>query len=184
MRIIAHSIPLICALIAHQVAFSSEPVQLESEFDRDEVKWVTEAGNSSVSGDAFLRLKDGTFKGCAGFGIELLPVAKYSSERIFKTYDNNERGQILLEDNPPKFTPDAKEYHEMLLKSRCNERNEFSFSNVPSGSYYVMAFIIWDVTANGQTSKAGGGVMGRLDVKPNSDNRIQLKVSEDTLPKQ
>lgn len=183
MKVCAYSMLLISGL-AHQVAFSSEPVQLENEFDRKEVQWVTEVGNSTVRGQAFLKLKDGTFKGCAGFGIELLPIAKYSSERIFKTYGNNERGQILLEDNPPTFTPDAKEYHEMLLKTRCNERNEFFFSNVPSGSYYVMAFIIWDVIENGQTSKAGGGVMGRIDVKPNSENHIQLKVSESTPLKQ
>jgi hypothetical protein len=173
MKAPAYSVLLIVGLIGHQVAFSLDPVELESEFDRDEVKWIREAGNSSVEGQAFLKLKDGTLKGCSGFSVELLPVAKYSNERIFKTYGNNERGQVLLEDNPPKFTPDAKEYHDMVIKTRCNERNEFLFSNVPSGAYYVMAFIIWDVSEKGVASKTGGGVMNRVHVKPNSKNRVQ-----------
>lgn len=176
MKILAYSVLLICGLIGNQVALSSDPVELDSEFDSNEVKWIKETGNSSVSGEAFLRLKDGTFKGCSGFGVELLPVAKYSNERILKTYGNTDHGQVLLEDNPPKFTPDAKEYHEMVIKSVCNERNEFSFSNVASGTYYVIAFIIWDVNEKDGASKSGGGVMKRINVKPNSENRIQLRI--------
>lgn len=174
MKTLLYLALLSAALAASQGTRASESLKLESRFDRKEVEWIRQAGNSSVSGDAFLKLKDGTVKGCAGFGVELLPVATYSNERIFRTYGNNDQGQILLEDNPPKFTPDAPEYHEMVLKSVCNEHGEFVFDNVAPGSYYAIAFIIWDIEGKDGAAKTGGGVMKRIEVKPHSKNRIRL----------
>ena len=71
------------------------------------MKFVKVPGTSTVTGKAFLKLADGTFKNCAGFNVELLPVAAYSHERIVRTYGNDEQGQIRMEQDPPKFTPDA-----------------------------------------------------------------------------
>jgi hypothetical protein len=151
-----------------------DPLKLESPFDMEAVKFVKEPGDATVMGQAFLKLRDGTLKSCAGFNVELLPVAAYSNERIFKTYRSNEQGQILLEQNPPKFTPDVKEYHEMLLKSSCDAQGEFRFKNVAAGDYYVMAFIIWEATTGDAASKTGGGVMKRIHVEPNSTNVVLL----------
>jgi hypothetical protein len=93
-----------------------------------------------------------------------LPVTAYSSERISKTYGNVRRGQILLEQNPPKFMPDEKEYHELLIKGACDASGIARFEKVPAGDYFVMAFIIWDEKARATTRKTGGAVMHRLRV--------------------
>jgi hypothetical protein len=138
-------------------AYAFEPVQLNNRFDLEEVKWIKEAGNASLKGKAFLKLENGEYKGCAGFNIELLPITQYSSERINKTYGNNQQGQILLKDNPPKFTPDAKEYHDMVIKTQCNDSNEFSFSQIKPGDYY------------------GGAVMKRVHIKEKMSSDILLK---------
>jgi hypothetical protein len=148
-------------------------IQLDSTFNVDDVKWVREPGNGVVSGKAFLTLRDGTLKDCAGFNVELLPVATYSSERIFRTYGNIRGGQILLEDNPPKFTPDAPGYHEYLLKGACNAQGEFRFEKVPAGDYFVMVFVIWDLPGLSSPVKTGGAVMKRIHVNP----RAQLVVA-------
>lgn len=163
------------ALIFATAAVAEEPLKLESKFNADEVKFVKQPGTSTVTGSAFLKLADGTFKGCEGFNIELLPVAKYSNERITRTYGSNEQGQILLEQNPPKFTPDVNEYHEMLIKGACDQRGTFTFSNVPAGSYFVIAFIIWDDASGATPRKTGGGVMKRIDVAPGSRVEVLLK---------
>jgi hypothetical protein len=158
------------------MAPAAEPVQLQSRFDIDAVKWVKAPGNSSISGKAFLRLADGSWKGCAGFGIELLPVAAYSNERIFRSYGNNVRGQVLLEQNPPKFTPDTREYHEMALFSRCDASDKFEFKDVPAGEFYVMAFIIWNEGEGATMTRSGGAVMTRIKVSPGSQNQVLLRV--------
>lgn len=147
---------------------ANTPVQLYNQFNADAIKWVKDSGNSSVTGKVFLTLKGGSKKGCAGFNVELLPVADYSSERILKTYGNTIQGQVLVEDNPPKFTPDAPEYHELVLKASCNDENRFEFKAVPAGEYYVMTFIIWDITGEAGPTKTGGAVMKRIKVAPNN----------------
>lgn len=161
-------------LLLSPFAFSQEPIQLKNTFNLDEVKWVKTVGNSSIHGKAFLKLKNNESKGCADFSVELLPIAKYSNERILKTYGNNDHGQILIEDNPPKFTPDAKEYHDMVIKTKCNANNEFSFNNISDGEYYVIGFIIWDKNENGTAAKTGGAVMNKVKVSPNTKIEVLL----------
>lgn len=157
------------------MAATASTIQLDSTFDIDAVKWVRESGDAVVSGKAFLTLRDGTVKNCAGFAIELLPVATYSSERIFRTYGNNHAGQVLLEDNPPKFTPDAPGYHEYLLKSSCDAQGTFTFQKVPAGDYFLMAFIIWDVAGSNPPVKTGGAAMKRIHVNPRARLSVELR---------
>lgn len=168
----------ISALIAWWLPAASwahEPVQLDSRFDAAQVRWAMEPGDAEVIGTAAIRLEDRTTRDCAGFKVELLPVADYSSERIRRTYGNNEGGQILLSQNPPRFTPDAPEYHEMLLKSTCDAHGTFRFSKVPAGDYYLMVFIIWDAGVGNATSKAGGAAMRRIHVAAGSIHTVDIE---------
>ena len=153
---------------------AGEPVKLASVFNIDEVKFVKQPGNSSVTGTASIKLADGTIRNCAGFNVELLPVAAYSNERIVRTYGNNQHGQILMEQSPPKFTPDVPEYHDMLIKGACDLRGEFTFSNVPAVDYFVIAFIIWDDASGPTPRNSGGGVMKRILVSPESRQVVSL----------
>jgi hypothetical protein len=162
------------SLLLTPFAFSQEPIQLENAFNLDEVKWVKTAGNSAIHGKAFLTLKNNESKGCAGFGVELLPVAKYSSERILNIYGNNDQGKILIEGTIPKFTPDPKGYHDMVIKTKCNSNNEFAFNNISSGEYYVIGFIIWDINENDKAVKTGGAVMKKVKIAPNSSSEAIL----------
>jgi len=155
-------------------AASQHLMKLESPFNIEAVQFVKEPGSATVTGQAFLKVRDGTLKSCAGFNIELLPVAAYSNERILKTYGNNEQGQILLEQKPPRFTPDVKEYHEMLIKGSCDAKGDFEFRNVAAGDYYVMAFLIWEARPGDAASKTGGAVMKRIHVEPGSTNVVRL----------
>jgi hypothetical protein len=161
-------------LLFTQFAFSQEPIQLENTFNLDDVKWVKTAGNSAIHGKAFLKLKNNESKGCAGFGVELLPVAKYSNERILKIYGNNDHGQILIEGTIPKFTPDAKGYHDMVIKTKCNSTNEFTFDKISPGEYYVIGFIIWEINENGKAVKTGGAVMKKVKVASNENVEVLL----------
>jgi hypothetical protein len=172
MRFQAHASILGLALAAAAVA--SEPVKLDNAFDPQAVSFVKQTGTSAVSGKASIKLADGTVRNCAGFNIELLPVAAYSKERIVKTYGNDQQGQILMEQNPPKFTPDAPEYHDMLIKGACDVRGEFTFSNVPAGDYFVIALIIWDDAFSATPRKMGGGAMKRIQVLPEARVEVSM----------
>jgi hypothetical protein len=169
-------VALSCALplLVHAQA-PDAPVKLESAFDADAVKFATVPGTATVTGRAALRLADGSTKSCAGFNVELLPVAAYSKERIGRTYGNLDAGQILLEQKPPKFTPDVKEYHDLLIKGVCDATGEFRFETVAAGEYFVIAFIIWDAKAGDAATKTGGAVMKRIRVSDGQSHAVRLE---------
>ena len=155
-------------------SFASNFVDLKNSFNADEIRWMTEKGSSTVSGSAYLTLEGGEKKGCANFNVELLPVVGYSNERIYNTYGNNTTGQILLSQNPPKFNPDVKEYHELLIATNCDEEHKFRFNHVPKGDYYLIAFIMWDEEKDGATKKLGGAVMKKIQVKESEAIEVNL----------
>lgn len=159
---------LFTLILFSQQVLSSDRIVVESKFDADEISWVKKEGNAVVEGEAYIKLEDGSYRGCAGFNIELLPVSAYSDERIYKTYGNNKSGQILIKENPPKFTPDHKLYHDLVIKNTCDSNNRFSFSKVHPGDYYVMAFIIWN-------GKDGGGVMKRISLRESNKVKTLLR---------
>lgn len=171
---------VLLGLFCSTLLWASEPVKLQTSFDPELVQWVTQPGDAQVSGTALIKLPDGSKKSCAGFNVELLPVAPYANERIRLTYGNNQQGQILLEQNPPKFTPDVPEYHQLLLKSQCDAQGVFEFKQVPQGEYYVMVFIIWDQDlaavdqAPGAVIKTGGAVMKRIRVKQGAQLNVAI----------
>ena len=168
------SLLLVAGLMWSAPGVAGEPVKLDSVFNIDDVSFVMKPGNSTVTGTASIKLADGTIKNCAGFNVELLPVAAYSKERIVRTYGNDQQGQILLEQNPPKFTPDVPEYHDTLIKGACDERGEFRFRNVPAGDYFVMAFIIWEDASRATPRKSGGAAMKRIHVAAGSQVEAHL----------
>tara|TARA_B100000809_G_scaffold259048_1_gene303309 strand:- start:48 stop:554 length:507 start_codon:yes stop_codon:yes gene_type:complete len=163
---------LLLFFIFSQQANSRETVQLISKFNVDSVKWVKIKGDSSVSGEVHLKLGSDNYKGCAGFNIELLPASKYANERIISTYGNIDQGQILMSQNPPKFIPDVKEYHEYLIKSECDSKSNYIFNAVPSGEYYLIAFVIWGKEPN----QEGGGVMKKISVGKHQDLKVNVKL--------
>ena len=169
-----NSVAWLIGLLRASCPIAAELVQLKTQFDPGQVQWIAQPGDAHVSGTAFLTLGDGSRKSCAGFNVELLPVADYSSERIRLTYGNNQQGQILLDQNPPAFTPDAPEYHELLLKAQCDEQGVFAFDEVPAGEYYVMVFVIWHDMAGGEKRPQGGAVMKRIRVGAGAQVRVAM----------
>lgn len=153
---------LISASTIATTSVAAESIALKSEFKSADVARINAQGDASVSGTAQIRLANGEYQGCAGFNVELLPAAAYADERILHTYGNNLRGQILMAQNPPSFTPDVKAYHELLRKTTCDDDNHFSFAEVAAGDYYIIAFIIWDEG----DKKHGGGVMQHVHLNP------------------
>lgn len=174
IRAVTNAAACLLGLLYASHPIAAELVHLKSRFDPGQVQWVAQPGDAHVSGTAFLTLSDGSRKSCAGFKVELLPVADYSNERIRLTYGNNQQGQILLDQNPPAFTPDAPAYHELLLKSQCDEQGVFAFNKVPAGEYYVMVFIIWHDTVGGAKRPQGGAVMKRIRVGARAQVRVAI----------
>ena len=78
---------------------------------------------------------------------------------------------MLLKDNPPKFTPDHPQYHELVRKTVCDEKSFFTFDDLPAGDYYVIAFIIWK---DEKEQSDGGAVMKKISLGGGESKTIDL----------
>lgn len=143
-------------------------IDIKSPFSVEEVRWVKEPGTATVTGEAFSR--DGTeVVTCAGIAVKLLPVTKFSEERMFHIYKSKTEGFLSVIDqrNPRKYfelRPNPPEYLDYILETICNSRGEFTFKNVPAGKYYLMTRVVWPL---GGGNFAGGDKIQIIDVEEN-----------------
>lgn len=61
----------------------------------------------------------------------------------------------------------------MVIKPKHNSNNDKP-NNISAGEYYVIGFIICDVTENGKAVEAGGGVMKKVKVAPHAKVEVLL----------
>ena len=120
--------------------------------------WATKAGRNSVGGDAFMRTRGGQVITCAGGPVRLLPVAEYTRTFVLDTFGSAEGGAVRLEKADKRWAwVDANAFR-YFPETHCNSRGEFLFSDLPDGSYYVIARVSWE-TLGGEPQ---GGEIARL----------------------
>lgn len=145
------------------------PVAIENEFEEDEMSWFTQSGNGSIGGVAKFKSKAGSVKYGSQFRIELMPYTSYTAERLSKIYNNADSGSIFVQDGVPRFIPDPYGYHK-TIQTQCSEEGEFEFANLPMGTYYVIAFMLWD--ENGELN--GGGIMRKISLKTGESAQVEM----------
>lgn len=115
--------------------------QGKESFNTEEINWfVNGKGKYKVQGESFARRNNGNIVTCAGLEVSLVPVSKYSTERINSLYGNDKKGRTFL--NLFNRIPEGeKAYYENRAKVRCDSRGQFKFTNIPQGEYYLISFI-------------------------------------------
>jgi hypothetical protein len=142
---------------------------LSTSFDRNEVRWSTDPGDNSVSGQAFMRTQGGTIVTCAGLETQLIPVSKYSTQRIVTIYGSSESGFRNWYDlTNTKFEPDSLDYQNFNRKITCDAQGNFKFDKLANGSYYLVSAVLW--TAG--EARQGGAIMRRVTLKDGENKNI------------
>ncbi|WP_025742001.1 hypothetical protein [Aquimarina pacifica] len=149
----------------HQKNKNDQPIKIINQFDTEEIQWFKSNGNGSIKGIAKFKSKSGDIRFGDEFRIELLPNCGYTQERLNHIYQSKSSGYVHVEDGIPKFTPDPEEFHD-TMKTMCNKNGEFEFNNLPAGSYYVIAFMLWDQT--------GGGIMQQVTLSEGESKEIKM----------
>jgi len=140
-------------------------ITVVNEYDSKEVSWFKTRGDGTIKGIAKFKSKSGDIRFGEEFRIELMPSCLYTEERLNKIYNSKNSGYVYVEDGIPKFTPDPEGYHD-TIKTMCNKNGEFEFNNLPSGDYYVIAFMLWEET--------GGGIMQRTIITENESKILEM----------
>ncbi len=116
---------------------------LTTPFDAQEASFINQVGTSSISGQAFLRTTIGEVRYAAGSDVFLIPVTKYSTERIRQIYGN--RKCALFGKN---FKNDDPRYPQFLKTTKANGEGRFLYSGLAAGDYFVVTSVYWQIPGN------------------------------------
>jgi hypothetical protein len=105
-------------------------VKMQTEFDYSEHEAYAKAGENSISGQAFLTQQGDSVVTCAGSRVLLLPATSYFREMFWHMIVAGS------EPEPPKNPyPSLKQ---MIRRTECDTQGNFSFSEIPEGTWFVL----------------------------------------------
>ena len=116
-------------------------------------------GTSKITGQAFLKTRGGDVKYGAACQIHLNPVTSLSTE----WFEKGVKEGILLKDLPSNHP--AWKYHHVTMG---DGEGRFEFENLPSGEYYLMCPIYWEIVVGGRypyTTVTGANTYSQIAVE-------------------
>jgi hypothetical protein len=138
-----------------------QPVEMQTQFDYDQHKPYTLAGNNGIKGQGFLRQQGGGIITCAGSPVYLMPATPFFREIIghFRAGKNPQLGAQL----DPAYKP-------MIKQSQCDAQGNFSFAQLPDGAWFVATEVKWIVSSLQQ----GGALMREVRLSQGETSQVLL----------
>ena len=158
-------------------------VNLVNQFKPEASSWFNQSGNSSISGQAFLRQRGGGVVTCAAEEVTLYPVTDYSEEVISAQFDGaKNKGYSSYYDvwgissGSVEFDPPlSSEFLQNTKTTICDAQGNFTFKNLPAGrEYYVLSRVIWEVPDSYGMSIEGGSLMLRVSTEEGETTEVVL----------
>ncbi|QNQ39382.1 hypothetical protein [Brucella intermedia] len=139
---------IIWAWLAVLLAGCVQTANIDTPFTENSFQYILRQGQATVSGQGFMRRRDGMVVYAAGSPVVLVPKVPYTEEAF------NKAQAAPFGVNFTNSDPRLKKY---IRTTQANGEGRFSFSNVPDGSYYVVTKVQWmagDVGQGGELSQA------------------------------
>jgi hypothetical protein len=173
-NIIAKTAPFIAAFALTACA-ASMPEQTK-RFDPTDTAWANRTGPNAIVGTAKLEVDNGKLRTCASLPVRLAPDSSYTRERVERLYGDGDSAFVdAREAKEVRAQPGAhvtKAYENSLKAAACDASGRFAFKNLPDGTYYVMAPVVWRGKL-GEVSE-GGFFMQRVTVAGGETKRIAM----------
>jgi hypothetical protein len=165
---------LAVALAACETTYESP--RARSGFDPSDVAWAGKRGDNTIIGTAQLRAGDGVSRSCAALSVRLAPDSSYTRDRVERLYGDAESSFVTAteakEARAQAGADAGKAYEKSLKAARCDAQGRFAFKNLPDGTYYVMAPVVWRGKL-GEVSE-GGFFMQRVTVEGGETARLAM----------
>jgi len=152
---------LVAASLVGCTALAPRPprhVTLTTAFNPSQVAWFNQHGTGAITGQAFVQTRGGNPRTCAGNEVRLYPHSAYSDERLMALYGSTESGFIPVGFAGIQFSPESKAYQDTDRITKCDAQGNFTFSNLPTGNYFIVTGVAWS-TRGGVSPDQGGGLM-------------------------
>lgn len=154
-------------------ACNSVPSGPTARFDPAEAAFIRKEGRATISGQAFLRDKQGhaNVRYAAGEVVRLVPATAYAQARITRFYGGGKYVPALL---APKSSPDP-EYAAYTRTTKAGPTGRFSFDKVAPGRYFLTTQVAW--TPKGSLLTEGGAVYDEVTVTGKETDAIEVVLS-------
>lgn len=116
-------------------------------------------GNSALTGQAFLRQRGGTVVTCAGSTVTLVPASPYF-RALVAAIMAGERQDLHVGMDP-----------DVARTTSCDAQGNFSFRDVPAGSWIVATRVTWQA---GRYGEQGGNLFREAVLEPNQQTTAIL----------
>ena len=116
---------------------------LNTTFDPQEADFIHKSGTSIITGQGFLRTMVGEVRYAAGSEVILIPVTKYSTERINQIYRGGKCAVF-----GKTFTNDDPRYSQFTKTTKANGEGRFEFPGLAAGNYFVVTSVFWQIPGN------------------------------------
>ncbi len=171
------SLPLAIAAAAMMLsACATAPSPPVAHFDPASVAWAKKPGPNAIAGIARVEAENGKLRTCASLPVRLAPDSSYTRERVERLYGDSDAAFVDAERaQRVRAQPGAsvtKAYEKSLKASVCDANGRFVFKNLPDGTYYVMAPVVWRNKIGEVTE--GGFFMQRITVRRGETKRIAM----------
>lgn len=132
---------ILTAAIAVTMAGCVQTATIDTPFDEASLQYAAGQGQATISGQGFMRRRDGIVVYGAGSAVALAPKVPYTEEAFNK---------VQAAPFGVNFTNSDPRLKKYVRKTQANGEGRFTFNNVPNGSYYVCTRIEWMAGNNSQ----------------------------------
>jgi hypothetical protein len=132
-------------------------------FNFSEYSPYAREGTGVLTGQAFLRTRGGDVKYAAGREVTLNPVTAYSTE----WYNRGVIAGKNLEEADARATP----YNRVCT---ADGEGRFRFEKLPTGDYYVVSSVFWEIPGAWGLRRTGGNVYAQVHVTEGQTNELIL----------
>ena len=163
--------PILLFVLLSACAAPRPEFQLKSRFDKQQaVKVINALGSGRITGKAYLSKQDGTRATCATSEVILIPATAYAAERMQALYNSKSAGFNAT--RKFNFVPDVADFHDLILRSKCDASGEFFFDKLGAGSYYVVTIVRWAESTFGK--RHGGSLMKRVTLRKGQKKSVVM----------
>ena len=145
-----------------------------AKFDPSDVNWSKAQGGNTIAGVARLGVDNGKTRTCASLPVRLAPDSDYTRARMSTLYGDDDQGFVNARraQQLRSQTKGDSRYEHALKASVCDKQGRFAFRNLPDGTYYVLAPVVWK-NKLGEVAE-GGFFMQRVTVAGGQTKNVTL----------
>lgn len=134
-----------------------------STFNEAEFAPYEKDGNSTITGQAFLKTRGGDVKFGAGNTVTLLPATSYTKEIRERVTIGGER-----------LGPEDSRLQKYRKTTIADGNGNFEFKDLPAGEYLLSCQITWEIPGDYGLRTTGGIAYGAVKVKADETAKVIL----------